>query len=313
MRDWYKNNLQSFIDFVGMPSKMMIRNHLLLVMALIYIMCGLLIAEFPNNIVLVWLGYASKGGSLVLKIIFIAGGIFMLIAWLFILNKLCWIKKNKDVSADKCWILLKLLFFVIIPFICAKKIFLYVLRQAKQEIVITHIPEIFMALLITLCILFPIELRVLKSSCFLFEKIFGIVVADELIVLCMIILLIISFFSASKWTIHTSIRFLIREQKRNELKNNSSINIRQTMKRKDVKTEIDRKCRKQQKEADKELRYSEVYFFVIMNIILLSLHFEESDVYINLFVKEFMGVTTLAALMREVNYDEESGKGESCG
>lgn len=72
------------------------------------------------------------------------------------------------------------------------------------------------------------------------------------------------------------------------------------MKNNTVKQEMESEYDARRVKADEELQYSQFYFYVIVNFILLSLNLDNKPDE-KLFANAFMGVTTLAALLREVD------------
>lgn len=76
----------------------------------------------------------------------------------------------------------------------------------------------------------------------------------------MVVILVASFFMTSKAVVHISIKLYIRQLKKIELKKKSKKNISGTMKREDINREISIKYEELKKEADIELKYSELYF-----------------------------------------------------
>ena len=109
----YKENLTKFIDFVGEPTGTFVRDHLLAIMAVVYIVCGFFVLNFPDSKVIVKMGYGDPVWNVTMVAIFWVGGAFMLIDWLFLVNKICWKHKGKKVTAEKCWILLKVFLWLL--------------------------------------------------------------------------------------------------------------------------------------------------------------------------------------------------------
>ena len=182
------------------------------------------------------------------------------------------------------------------------------MRETRQQTVATYIPECFLALFQTFFAFCLIEIPILEWIAQMCEKAFNIILTEEFIVLCTVIILISTFFASCRWLVHLSIMLGLIESKRIELKRRSKVNVCGTMKNTDIKKEIDEKYVELRKKADIELKYTELYFYVCMNVILLSLHMEESDIYEKMFANVFVGVTTLAALFREVNTNKENEK-----
>lgn len=308
IKKWYRENLQKFVNFVGEPSGTKVRDYLLMVMAIVYIVSGTIIVKFPENIFLKIMGFTSSRWVALVSGTMYIGGIFMLIMWIFLFNKICWINKKRIVTAEKCWLVLRILFVFVLPLIYIKKCISFVLRETRQQTVATYIPEIFLALFLTFITFSLIEMPILKWISQMCEKVFIIILTEEFIALCMVVILISTFFASCRWIVHLSIKLNIKELKRKELKRISKVNVRGTMKSADIRKELEKKYVDLREKADIELKYTELYFYVCMNVILLSLHMEESDIYEKMFANAFVGVTTLAALFREVNSNKENEK-----
>ena len=297
-KNWYSQNLQKVIDFVGKPSGNIIRDNLPLLVAIIYISCGIFNELFPDIFVFKMMRGGISEGNIILTGSFIIAGSFLAFYWLLLINKICWGKQGKEVTAKKCWWWLKLLFVLFLPFIWVKKLILYILREARQEIISQQVVYVLLSFVLTLMILFPLELQGIKALVKVVYIVSGRVFTDELIVLVIVIVLIATFFFVCKNCIHLSIRWLEIAPQRRKLKKAIKENGEDSVK--DEAERIEREYAELIEKADEELGYSKLYFYVIMNIILLSLHFDEADIYGKLFADEFIGVTALAALFREV-------------
>lgn len=296
----YKQELEEFIKFVGEPPEVIGKDIFLTIMAMVYIGCGIFCFAFPNNVILVKIGLSANGWRIIAVAVSFFGGLLMLMVELFTLNKRSWNKKKKR-EEKQYWWWLKILFILIFPLLLLKRLIAYILREARQEVIATYIPEIFLSLLTSLILFGIIGQFILKYGIMMVEKTFYVDVTDEFIALLMVVILVASFFMTSKAVVHISIKLYIRQLKKIELKKKSKKNISGTMKREDINREISIKYEELKKEADIELKYSELYFFVIVNVILLSLHLSDDGIYTKMFINAFMGVTTLAALFREAN------------
>lgn len=308
VKKWYRENLQKFVDYVGEPSETKVRDYLLMVMAIVYIVSGTIIERFPEKILEGIMGLTSSRWVHIVSGTMYIGGIFMLIMWICLFNKICWINKRKIVTAEKCWLVLRVLFIVVLPLIYIKKCISVVLRETRQQTVATFIPEIFLALILTLITFILIEIPILQCISQVCEKVFITILTEEFIALCMAFILIYTFFASCRWIVHLSIKLNIKELKRRELKRISKVNVRGTKKSVNIEEELEKKHVDLRKKADIELKYTELYFYVLMNGILLSLHMEESAIYEKMFANAFVGVTTLTALLREVNSNKENEK-----
>ena len=160
--------------------------------------------------------------------------------------------------------------------------------------IVMYMPEIFLSLFISLFLFVTIEQFALETATRLVGKIINIDFKDEFIILIAVVSLIATFFGMSRVLIRFSIKKQIDwEKKKWEIEN---IDI---LMDEEVEKKISEKYEYLLKEAEIELRYSELYFFVLTNFILLSCHFDEGT-YAKMVENAFMGVTTLAALVREV-------------
>lgn len=216
----YTENLEKFIENVGEPSGAFLRDHLLLFMAIIYILCGMFVLNYPNSEIIVRIGQGDIVWNAIMIAVLMAGGVCMLIHWLFLLNKICWKRDKKRVTVKRCWFLLKILFIVVIPFIYAKKVIAFVLRETRQKEIVIYIPEIFLALLLSIIIFFIVEIPFIEKIIIWLTGLIDISASKEFTMLCMVIAFIATFFQICKWIIHISIKWLVWDLKRIKLKKN---------------------------------------------------------------------------------------------
>lgn len=290
---WYRDNLKRFIIFIGEPSGIIVRDYLLLVMSMVYILLGIAIKAFPNSTILLFLGLSSVALQNITVVVLLAGGLFMFVVWLFLYNKICWNRKGKIVTSESCWFLTEILFLLILPLIYCKNFVFTVLRKTRQQTIFTYMPELFLALLLSFLTFGIIELPALKLLILLLEELFHIIVSEEFVALYTVVMITATFFLESKLIVHKSIRIYLRQIAKHNARIDSTEKMQQNS--------IEDKYNELKAEADQELEYSELYFYVLVNLILLSVHLDENDVYGKMLANAFIGLTALAALFREVN------------
>ncbi|MFR1024749.1 MAG: hypothetical protein ACLSFF_17915 [Roseburia intestinalis] len=95
------------------------------------------------------------------------------------------------------------------------------------------------------------------------------------------------------------------------MKRESKNNWRGTMKDELYRNERKENMRKEWEVVRAEIQYSKLYFYILLNVIILCSPIGENE-FLRLIVNEIVGVTTLAALAREVrsSMKNEAGKVE---
>lgn len=290
----YKRELEKYIKYVGAPLENKSKNILRIVVIAICIGCGVLCLIFPENVILAKIGATANGLSNILTIMFFGGGLLMIALVVTIFSNRYLIKRGKSIDYNHAGRLVKILFIFILPLILLEKLLMYILRAGRQKMIVMYMPEIFLSLFISLFLFVTIEQFALETATRLVGKIINIDFKDEFIILIAVVSLIATFFGMSRVLIRFSIKKQIDwEKKKWEIEN---IDI---LMDEEVEKKISEKYEYLLKEAEIELKYSELYFFLLTNVILLSCHFDEGT-YAKMVENAFMGVTTLAALVREV-------------
>ena len=300
MNKWYRKNLKKFINYVGEPSRAPLRNYILLIMGLVYIFLGVLLMFIKDDSIVANLWARMLGIKAMFMFVLIIGGYFMLVVGLFRLNMMCWKIKHKVVNERKCWLILKILFVGIIPFLYIKCMISYILHESRQINVVDYISEIIMAFYLSFFILVSISFGLINKLTKYWEN--GI----EIMMFLSVVGFIGVFGILSKKFIHSSIKRDVRHSKERELKRKSKENIKETLKSKLIVDEMKRRCEERYKIVDNQLNYSNLYFYVVVNLILLCVHVEDTTGYWDIFVNQFMGITTLTALLREVKAQKQT-------
>lgn len=295
--------LEDYLIFIGEPNKTAYRNSFILILALIYILAGILCLLFPNNIIINFVASDSIG-KLVLIWILILGGWYMFIYGTFLKLR----KKYVDDINHKMGLIMWFLFLLIVPFELMKKIIQIVLNVSRQKETIQYIPEFFLSLALTLIITMTVYLKWGETFVNSLHSKTNIVVNDETITLILVVLIILTFFYLSKIMICELERLYIYLEEKRIVKSKSKINYRKTLNDNLHLEQRQKKYAKRMTIINRELDYSRIYFYLIVNIILLCIHIDPSDIYGTLFKNTFLGVTTLAALIREVQSRYESEK-----
>lgn len=118
--------------------------------------------------------------------------------------------------------------------------------------------------------------------------------------LSMSLLQLLCFFGISRWLISKTVKLEIWTEQKWELKKVSPVGLRDVMRNEDSITKREKRYEERKKVLDEEIKNTEIWFFVVVTLVLLIIPVDETNTIGRLFVSEFMGITTLFALTREV-------------
>lgn len=134
---------------------------------------------------------------------------------------------------------------------------------------------------------------------------------DEAIAFIIVFVSICLYFKITELFAWLSTRSVVRSVQKSRLKRESKNNWRGTMKDELYRNERKENMRKEWEVVRAEIQYSKLYFYILLNVIILCSPIGENE-FLRLIVNEIVGVTTLAALAREVrsSMKNEAGKVE---
>ena len=185
-------------------------------------------------------------------------------------------------------------------FIYIKKGFDYLFRESRQGTVVVYLTDVLIAFLISCTFFAKLLIEVLFVVKEVLERYLLLRITDEFIAFCIVFISLLFFFYLSKVMIHKSIKSAIVYAKRKELESKSKKCVKEAIKSPKIQEEIQNKYIEECKIADKQLEYTKLYIYAFINVVLLCLHFDEKDIYGKMMANQFMGITTITALFREV-------------
>ena len=170
---------------------------------------------------------------------------------------------------------------------------------SRQQEAIQHLPDFFLSFLFTLLLFIKLYIPFGRFLTNLVKCYYSVEIPDETIALMLVISVILTFFLISKGLVSFTEKTYIYIEDRRKVMSVSKICYYSVLINSDhVKGRKD-KYNKRIAQINNEMVYSRLYFYLIVNFILLSTHVNPTG-YGNLFKNTFLGVTTLAALVREV-------------
>lgn len=295
----YRNRLDDFFRYVGEPAEEDRRNNVFLVISIIYTLLAAIIWFFKDSTIMLMLGYGKGIIRFIAFTALIGFSYIMFLCWLVLMNKKYWSQKRKIVTSKECWVLIKILFVVVFLILLVKDIFLYILGKPKLGVVFNCFLEISIAFLIS-WVLVPMEFVLLSKGLIPLCTFLEIPVSLEFVCLIIAILVIGLFFLLSKKFSHLSISWDVRYKMKKKLEQNGIINVKDMLISEPIERKIKQREIERRQEFDKEFEQTGLLFYVAMVFLLLIIPKESLDVYEKLLVEQFMGVATLAALLREV-------------
>lgn len=250
-----------------------------LLIGVLYVVLGILLIVFPEHYFLIII---SQGNMLLAYVLIILGIYALLYAFIFICmygkwSKYWWGRKLKGV-----------LVFLMFPYhVCIKKVKEFI-KENRQA----HVTYLFPYYLISLLI-------VLFSYIFLVNvipKLEFFKGYDELVAFVIVFLLVVEFFGIGKIFSFLLTKSLIWSIQKHKIKSESKVKWRDAMRQhKQVRKEM---FDEEWKIVKEELEYSEIYFYIILNIVILILPKVDGSLG-ELLSTQLVGITTIAALGRE--------------
>ena len=295
----YRKNLKDFIRFAGEPSKGVIRDNIELIVSMLFLLCAIMIWNFNDSRIVVALGCDKGVGRVVAIATLIGFAYVMIVCRIIILNKQCWSKSEKIVSSKKCWFVIKLLFAVIFFLITIRDILLYVLGRPKQKIIKNYILEISVAFVLSWILVININSLVSENTYFLYA-IWGEQMTIRIVCLMNAIMYFGLFFALGKGLTHITIYYEVKKETKRRLKEVGIVTISKWLKKFSVKRQMNKRRLHKKKCFDKEFKQTKLLFYVLTIILLLLMPININNPTETIFVDQFMGVATLAALLREV-------------
>lgn len=122
---------------------------------------------------------------------------------------------------------------------------------------------------------------------------------DEVLGFIIVIVLVTVFWGMNKGFAYLSTKSLIWSVQKAKVKRTSKGNWRGTLNNSEHKKERKSKFEEEWKTVKKELEYSKIYFYMLLTILIICMPREEGSL-MSLLKNQFMGITTIAALWREV-------------
>lgn len=162
--------------------------------------------------------------------------------------------------------------------------------------------------------LFPYYLLSLLIVSILFIIIGGFIsnieiseVYDEFVSFIIVCLFIFGFLGIGKGVAYLLTKSVIKSVQKTEIKRISKNNWRGTLNNEAHRKERDDKLNEEWEIVKNELQYTELYFYIILTIFVLWIPKEEGS-FTALLVNQFLGITTIAALAREMKSKKDDEK-----
>lgn len=130
-------------------------------------------------------------------------------------------------------------------------------------------------------------------------------VYDEFIGFVLVGILVFEFFGLGKFFAYFLTKSIIKSVQRTEVKKVSKKNWRGVLKDDKHKEERCKKIESEWKIVKNELEYTKIYFYIILTMLVLWIP-KEKDSITELFITQFLGITTIAALAREAKTKKDN-------
>ena len=191
------------------------------------------------------------------------------------------------------------LFFFIFVFELYKKIARFILVASRQQKTIQHLSDFFLSFLLTFLLFIKLYISIGRFITYFVKQKYSLEISDEPIALALVVSVILTFFLISKVMVCVTEKIYIYLEDRRKVRSVSKNHYFSVLSNSDHINGRKNEYNKRIAQINNELAYSRVYFYLIVNFILLCIHVDPTG-YGNLFKNTFFGVTTLAALVREV-------------
>lgn len=254
---------------------------ILLLMGTVYVLLGasLLRNFMPNN-----LHIAASQNTFIGYELVVLGTYALLLAFLFYCEQGSWSTRRL-----LKWVELFLILLILPLHLCMKGI-KALLKEKRQEHVVYLLPYYLLSLL------FVAFFFVFLAS---FASALGISdVYNECITFAIVCVLIFVFFWLGKLFAYFATWITVKSVQKLEVKRTSKINWRRTLNDKHHKKERLDRFEKEWEIVKKELEYTRIYFYIVLTVLVLCIPKTEGSIS-ELYINQFMGITTIAALARE--------------
>lgn len=196
------------------------------------------------------------------------------------------------------WWVKKLLIILMCPFYFCSSLWNGFLKKKKQEHVVQLLPYYllsFLVVTITFAIIYTVFLSIDELPLYADFLTF----MTSLLLICELFGLGYFFAFCGTWSVVKSIQ-------KGKVKKTSKKKWRETMKSDLHKQERKNNFKKEWGIVKEELQYTKIYFYVLFNILILCMP-KENNEWLKLLFNQFIGITSIAALLREVKSKTEEG------
>lgn len=295
IKRWFDERNKKVHEMFGGPSDYAWRDWVLFIGGIIYLIFGILCYVNPTNVVMTALKLQEGIGVIIIATILTIGGVLLLACWLFVLT----IRLHRN-NRENC--ITKLLYgvsvLILYLFYLIKQIVFYFLRKTGQKNIMVYIAEIIASFFITFfVVLFFVANNTVGQ---IVHSISGVSLWDELLAFIYVFIAIVMFFGISKWFIRKTVKLEIWTEQRAKFRKKSPVALRDVMRDNESQKKRIEIYEERKKVLDEEIKNTEIWFFVVATLVLLIIPVDETNIIGKLFVSEFMGITTLFALTREV-------------
>lgn len=128
---------------------------------------------------------------------------------------------------------------------------------------------------------------------------------DESVTFFIVLVLVCEFFAIGKFFAYICTKSIIKSIQKNKIKKVSKKNWRSTWKDDNHREERRIEFENEWTKVQNQLEYTKIYFYMFLTIVVLCIP-KTDNVISELFMNQFLGVTTIAALAREVKSRKES-------
>lgn len=279
-----KKKREEIEDYLKRESKAI---KLPLIIGIIYVLAGIIFLWYYGR----YSSFVTEPQNTIIGFELIIAGIYALLYVLVFYSERGEWKKHWFLK-----IIRGLVFLLMLPYHIGIKLIKSFLKDTRQE----HVSQFFPYYLISLFIVIFTYIFMIKliAGWGLDEAYNGI--AGFIVVL----VLLKEFFWCGKLFAYLSTKSVIMSVQRAEVKRTSKVNWRGTMKDELHKQERYDNFEKEWVVVKEELEYTEIYFYIILTVLVLWIP-KESGSLSELLSNQFFGITTIAALAREVKSKKE--------
>ena len=297
-KSWYQKNKEEIIDTITIKRQMEYTGKLKgeindriereyktikipLIMGFLYVSLGIILLYCIHNKNLL----VSFPEMPIVGLELIVLGIYALL-YSFIFYCVC--GHNSDKKIIK--IIEEILIVLMYPYHFCIKVIKAFIKDKRQEHVIYLFPYYLISLVLALFSAFLIM--------YIISQIGENTVYEQVIIFFIVCWFIFVFFAFGNLNIFILVKWAIRREQKEQIKGISKVNWRGTM-----KDEAHRQARKNKFNCEwniikKELEYTRIYVYIILTILVLWIP-KRSGSLTEMFVNQFLGITTIAALARE--------------